>query len=763
MKSNKVKIIVIAIVAVVTIFSGLFFYVSSKLKPEEIKAMVLMQTQKVFPNSKVSITSVDIGLGLNVNVELKEFSLMSNYQEREVQLASVNEVIVKIPIWAIITQSGVIEIKMDKPMVHYEEFAESNNWNYALGKKSPAEEDKVAEKKVESSPEQFKTLALFGNSKINVRLTDVNFDYSLRNNSKGKVVISKFLVKGLSFVEATAFEISSQANFEMQDKSKVSFDTMVIGEFNLADLANQGGIKSSVIVKLNNFSKTGMDLKVPEITSKINAELLKDGRLIGDLETNFEGQNKITAKLEMEKEIKINEINIDVALKDLAAIVGFEKIMDFSQAKLNAKGGVVYSADKKIEAQMAFSINPGIVYSIDGIKSVTTLTGEFKKEDISLKTKTNIFDGVVSSSVGGKFNPNEKFNIAGLKPFDIKVSAANLKIPEKLIRSKLWDKKEVAENKTNEQAKENSSTNSKKSSPTPLIPPSSVILEWNNVLVAAEEFSGRGKIITGTNSLAVDNLNFKFGKGIGKLSQTVQLKSDSNDSKFSLELSSLNLASFKAFLPPFIENFTGTFSGQVSGDVSMFKDFKKQPKYDVSLSVDAKKGEIKKLNISDYVNPLLANIPAVKDQVKDKQMKIDGNFETLNLKGRFSNQQYQINSFDFVGIDKKVQVTGSGSIYPVFSKSLSSFEVNLTDHTGKISEPLVKNTGSKVLPMKLSGPGFELKPDYGFTVQKLAKGALKTKGEEKLKEVVQKNIDKIVPEKAKEKVQGILNGLFKRK
>jgi hypothetical protein len=149
--------------------------------------------------------------------------------------------------------------------------------------------------------------------------------------------------------------------------------------------------------------------------------------------------------------------------------------------------------------------------------------------------------------------------------------------------------------------------------------------------------------------------------------------------------------------------------------------------------------------------------------VKDKQLKLDGNFETLNLKGRFTNAEYQLASFDFIGIDKKVQITGSGNIFPIAGKENSRMEVNFIDNTGKISDVLQKNVGTKVLPIKLSGPGFGLKPDYGYTVQKLAKGAMKTKGEEKLKEVVQKNIDKIVPENAKEKVKGILNGLFKKK
>ncbi len=762
MKSNKVKILGISIVILAVMFGGLYVYVSSKLKPDEIKKIALEQTQKVFPNSKVELSSVEISLGLNVNVELKKFSLSTQNLGKEVELASVDELVVKIPIWAILTQSGVVEIKLDAPKVNYEEFAESNNWSVALGKK--ADESKAAEdNKAGSNESQVKSVGIFGRSKVNVRLTDLNFSYLLRNNSSGKILISKFLVKGFSFVESTAFEISSQANFEMEDKSKVAFDTMVIGEFNLSDLVNQGSVKSSVIVKLNNFSKTGIDLKVPEISSKINALVSKEGKLTGDLETSFEGQNKITAKIEMEKDIKISDISVDIILKDLAAIAGLEKLLDFSQAKLNAKGSIIYGADKKIDAQMAFSINPGIIYSVEGVKTSTTLNGEFKKEDLNVKTKTEIFDGIVTSNVSGKYNPNEKFNMATLKPFDIKIAAANLKIPEKIIRAKLWEKKEKVAESSDAEEKTQASSGKQKVAANPMLPPSSINLEWNNISVASEDFSGKGKIITSTNSLAIDNLNFKFGKGMGRLSQSVLLKPTFNESKFNLELNSLNLSNFKAFLPPFIENFSGFFTGKVSGEVTMFKDISKQPKYDVSVLVDAKNGDIKKLNVSDYVNPLLANIPVVKDHVKDKQLKINGNFETLQMKGRFKNQQYQINSFDFMGIDKKVQITGSGDIYPVFSKALSTFEVNLTDNTGKISEPLQKNTGSKILPMKLSGPGFELKPDYNFTVQKLAKGALKTKGEEKLKEVVQKNLDKIVPEKAKEKVQGILNGLFKRK
>jgi hypothetical protein len=110
-----------------------------------------------------------------------------------------------------------------------------------------------------------------------------------------------------------------------------------------------------------------------------------------------------------------------------------------------------------------------------------------------------------------------------------------------------------------------------------------------------------------------------------------------------------------------------------------------------------------------------------------------------------------------------VQVTGNGEIYPIAGARLSTMDVVMVDNTGKISDILQKNTGSKNLPMRLSGPGFDLKPDYAYTITKLSKGALKTKGEEKIKEVILKNIDKVVPAAAKEKVQGLLNNFFKKK
>jgi hypothetical protein len=759
MKSNKLKILGIVLLVFLVLVGWLFYFASTKLRPEEIKKIAIEQTQKVFPKSEVSLESVDIGWGLNFKINLQKFNMKAVKDNEKIDMMSVDQLVVKVPVWAIITGSGVIEVKMDAPIMNYHEFPEGNNWTYAMGDKKP--EDKKDEKNGDGSAAN-SALGVFGKSKINVKLSDVAVRYSLRDNSKGEMKVSRFLVKGLNFESSTAFEVAGNAKFVMKDKSVVAFDTIAIGEFNIADLMKNGSVTSLVIIKVNNITKSGLEWKFPEITTNLDILLKKDGELSGKMTTSFESQNKVSANFKMAKSIEITDLNADIILKDVAAIMGLEKSLDMSKAKLTAKGDLLYGEDKKINANMSFSISPGIVYSKDGVTASTTVAGEFKGNQLGIKVKTEAMEGQINTSVSGQFDPNDKFDMAKLKPFDIRVVASGMKIPEKFIRAKLWDKKPEDKAAEAKKAEEDEKAAAGDTGPQMGLPPSTVTLDWSNINVGGEDFSGHGKVVTSVHTLAVDNLNFKFSKGTGKLTQTMTLGKNSNDSKFAFDVANLNLSSFKAFLPPFLENFSGTFTGKVNGTATLFKG-NKPPAYDVNVIADAKNGEIKKLNISDYINPLLSSIPVVKDKMKDKQIKINGNFETLNMKGRFTNIVYSLTSFDFVGIDKKIQITGSGEIYPVAGAKQSAVEVNVTDNTGKISEPLMQNTGSKILPMRVTGPGFDMKPDYQYTIGKLAKGAMKTKGQEEIKKVLDKNLDKIVPAAAKEKVKGLLDGFFKKK
>ena len=775
MKNNKLKIALLALVVFFVAAGGLFYYASTKLNPEEIRKIAIEKTQEAFPFATVELGQVEIGWGLNFKVHLQKFILNTSHPttKAKIEMMAVDEMVVKVPIWAIITNGGVVEIQVDKPLMNYTEFQEGNNWTYAMGgkkeeeAKTPEEKAAEAQKNAEKSA---KALDVFGKSKINVKLSDVAVKYTLKDNSNGQINVSRFIVKGLNFESSTAFEIASDSQFVMKDNSKVSFSTIAIGEINIADLVKNGSVTSTVIIKVNNISKTGLDWKFPEITTNLDILLKKDGELSGKILTQFESQNKIAASFKMTKEISLSDINVDIVLKDVGMIMGLDRSIDLSKAKLTAKGGLNLSEDKKINADLNFAIAPGIGFSKDGLSTTTSVNGTFKEKALAVKVKTEAMDGQINTAIDGEFDPNQKFDMNALK-LNIKVAANGMKIPEKLIREKLWSKKpneKNAEAKKTEGEEPAVSTGSSTTGATaqasgepPKLVNTNIALSWNNISVAGEDFSGRGRIVTSSNSLAVDGLNFKFGGGTGELNQTMKLGTKNNDSNFTFKVKDLNLGSFKAFLPPFIENFTGLVSGQFNGTATL-SNTGAPPRYDVNVNVDAKKGEIKKLNISEYVNPILAKIPMAKEKIPENSLKLDGNFETMTMKGRFTQDAYNITSFNFIGINKKVEINGNGTLHPTPAKT-SVMEVSFTETAGKVGDALEKNIGSRTLPLRLSGPGFTLKPEYDYTLGKVAKGAMKTKGKEALEKVIDKNIDKVVPEKAREKVKGLLDGFFKKK
>jgi len=763
--SKKIKVLLAIFFVFILGTVGAFYYLASLLTPENVKEAIIAQSSKVFPLAKIELGDVGINAGFNFKINLSRFRLSQNINETEMELMSVDDFVVKIPFWAIVTNGGVIEVKMDRPRINYHEFKEGNNWTLALAKKTEVENK--AEKSVveNNSKQELSSISFFKNSKINVRFNDIVFKYQRKDASKGEVIVSRFVFKGINLKTPTVYELQSHIDFNKNPTDKMSFDVLAIGQLNLKGLNDNGPITSKLNIKMNNFKKSNFEGKLPDFSTDLDFELIDGGKLQGQFVASFEGQNKISAKFFHNRETLLEDLVIDIALKDLQGMLPKSlSYVDLSKAKFQARGKIEIAEDKKINPQISFSLSPSIIVNKDGMIANTTGSGELKGESFTSKFNVETFDGLISSQVKAALNYEYLMDFDKMSPVLVSVSATGLKIPEKFIKSKMWEKKA----ETSEGDVSNSTQVKKINEPNMVkLPPVQINLEWSNILIAKEEFHGKGKIASAGNKLSVENFQFKFSKGNGVYSQTTLLAHKNHETKFSFEMQNLNLDSFQAFLPPFVENFSGTFNGKIMGQVTLFKSLDKKPIYDIAVALEAKKGEIKKLNIGQYISPILNSIPLVKDKMKekslDKELKLDGNFETLNLKGQFSHLSYKLSSFEFDGIDKKVKLQGAGDIFPISENRKSQIDVQYTDGTGKISEVLLKNTGTKVLPLRVSGPGFELKPEINYTLEKIAKGAIKTKGEEKLKEVVQKNIEKIIPENTKEKVQGLLNGLFKKK
>jgi hypothetical protein len=117
MKTSKLKFLVLALVAFIFLVGGVFYYASTKLRPEEIRKMTIEQAQKVFPRSEVNLQSVNIGWGLSFKVNLEKLSIKAIKENQKVEMMSVDQLVATVPLWAIITGRGVVDIKLDAPVM----------------------------------------------------------------------------------------------------------------------------------------------------------------------------------------------------------------------------------------------------------------------------------------------------------------------------------------------------------------------------------------------------------------------------------------------------------------------------------------------------------------------------------------------------------------------------------------------------------------------------------------------------------------------
>lgn len=753
MKSNKLKIIGGVLAVLILIFAGIMSYASSRLNSEEIRKAAIGATHKVFPNATASLENVEIKWGLNFRIELKKFLLQTQDPEKKpVDLAYVESLDVKIPIWAILTNGGVVEIEMDKPLVNYQEFPATNNWVHALGDKLNEPVEPVKEESAEISSDN-PAINLLSKSKVNVRITEVLVKYLLKDKSNGQVAVSKFLIKGLNLKESTAFELATTANFGMAQNTKVTFDALAIGEVNIADFLNKGEVQSQIILKINNFKKSDLKLKVPDLSANLNVLAKKTGQMSGVVEASFEAHNKLKTEFNIDKKITLSNIDVNIELKDIAAIVGLGNQIDLSKAKFNAKGGVTLLEDKSIEGEVDFAVSPGIGFAADDINTSTTASGSFKNGLLKTESLTNVLSGSVATHFEMKVDLNNMADMSKWSPYSLRVVAQRMNISEKLIQEKLWAKKSV------EPTPEANSGETKKAATETKLPPGTIDVQWSNIVIANENFAGKGKILTKDNTISIKDLTFNFSKGSGSLNQTLRMAKKSNTSDFTFNLSNLNLDSFKGFLPPFVENFSGTFSGKVNGQATMFKN-NQAPSFDVSVNLDAKNGEIKNINLKDFVLPLIANVPVLSSAAESKDLNIDGKFDSLNLKGHFTEKNYNLANVAFISKNNVASVVGSGEIVPTGSKP-STMVVTFKEN-GKFGEKIKQNIGSNAIPMKLEGMGFGLKPVASYTISQVAKTAVQTKGKEALEKVIDKNLKKYIPEDAQEKVKGLFNNLLKK-
>ena len=772
MKKKLLVIIGVSLVVCISLLAGAIFYASTIITPEEVRNFTVKQLQQIFPNAKVELGKLDISFGLNAKIQVSDLELKVDKKEKASNLFKVKSMFAKVPLWAIILGSGKVEVILDSPQIYYYQYSkDEHNWSYALGDKKTKNAAEVAtssQAPEASSSEENKAgeISLPGFLsvlKLNFDLKNLELHYSLfdlQKRSTGQVVVSIFRIKDLNFEKETVIQLAS--NIDIKDVG--SLDVSVIAELYLNKLVQESKLPVKTEIILNNIRMTQFKNQLPEVKTNINLEVTKGGEVSGVIKTKLGEVDLLDAKYSLnKKEISIDEILVKVKLSEISKIIGFDnKMLDMNQAVFSLSGNTKLSGDdKKADINLKFEMNPGINFKYEGIEGLTTVNGSFKKSDLNVSATTKVLDGTSNFSLSTKFDPNaKKFDLATMNPLNIKIDLNNMKIMRDVIANILYKKDRGNSSVSPSAPEDNTSKTTAKVSQEKaadlVLPPCDIHLSINQVNIGDDQFLGKGYIRVRDGKIETKDMNLKLGDGSIALTHTTVIgKNNLSDNRFNLSTKNINFSSFTVFLPPSIDKIKGTVNLTSSGNVTIAQG--KEPQYNVKLDMSAQKGEVKGLNLKNYIEDIVSSIAVLKNYT-DRSFDLDDSFDLFQIKGMFSNTKYQIEKFIFDGAKQKIKISGSGDIYPPPLKQEGAIELVSEDELG-ISKFLEKETGTRILPVRLKGVGFSLKPDAGYTLKKLAGGAAKQQGKKAAKKLIEEQGDKLLDGLLKGK-KNPLKGLF---
>jgi len=771
MKKKLLVIVGVSLVVCISLLAGAIFYASTIITPEEVRNFTVKQLQQIFPNAKVELGKLDISFGLYAKIEVLDLELKIDKKEKASNLFKVKSMFAKVPLWAIILGSGKVEVVLDSPQIYYYQYSkEEHNWGYALGdKKTKNVEATVSTQTPDTNlAEENKTgeLSLPGFLsvlKLNFDLKNLELHYSLfdlQKRSSGQVVVSIFRIKDLNFEKETVIQLAS--NIDIKDIG--SLDVSVIAELYLNKLVQESKLPVKTEIILNNIKMKQLENQLPEIKTNINLEVTKGGEVNGVIKTKFGEVDLLDAKYSLnKKEISIDEILVKVKLSEISKIVGFDnKMLDMNQAVFSLSGNTKLSGDdKQANINLKFEMNPGINFKYEGIEGITTVNGSFKKSDLNISATTKVLDGTSNFLLSTKFDPNsKKFDLATMNPLNIKIDLNNMKIMREAIANILYKKDrgnsaETTSTPDVHASKVASKLSQEKAAPL-ILPPCDIYVSINQVNIGDDQFLGKGYIRVRDGKIETKDMNMKLGDGSIALTHTTNIgKNNLLDNRFNLSTKNINFSSFTVFLPPSIDKITGIVNLASSGDVTIAQG--KEPQYNVKLDMSAQKGEVKGLNVKSYIEDIVSSIAVLKNYT-DKSFDLDDSFDLFQIKGMFSNSKYQIEKFIFNGAKQKIKISGNGDLYPPPLKKEGAIELVSEDELG-ISKFLEKEAGTRILPVRLNGIGFSLKPDASYTLKKLAGGAAKQQGKKAAKKLIEEQSDKLLDGLLKGK-KNPLKGLF---
>lgn len=761
----------------ITLIGIVTYFVSTKVKPEEIRKVAIQELQKVFPKAKVDLGKIDVSLGTSINLDAEKFVITYPHKKKNIDLFSVGKLNANIPILTILLGGGSVDIRIDKPSVKYLSDKDKNLWQLAM-KKDDVKKDESKKKGVDSnkgdssSSTEAKTSAamtiplFIANSSINLSFHEINVEYGDVSKIAGNIDINTMFIKNLGLKKDAAYEIDSAINLPAD---KISLKALLIGEFSLKDFLNKGDIRSKALLTLSEINLPQSKGRFPEIRNNIELAVGKNNQVNMGLSGEFEKSSyKLKIKLD-DKEMIVRDIDINLPLMDLKMMLPEPMaIMSPNKSTLKVDGSIRLKGES-IYPSLNYELSDYANFNISGFPLKVIGKGLITENKITNSSMTAMFDGSIESNFLANIDLNSKNkNLDSLlKSYELKLGLNKLAFQREFLQQTLYPEtgkkqaqKEPKAESGNATAKA-SATKDKKEASIPLLPRGKITLKAKEINLGGKNLNAGGLITTKENAVVVKNLKFLLESGEAVINNNLKMYRNKMTSNFSLKMKEINISSFDGVMPQKFSGSTGLFNGTISGNVQSAKKLG----YNVAVDIKGSNGELKGIDLKPYLEKvvsLVKKIPGLDKKVdSNKKIEYNGNFKTFQLKGNFKPTHYQIKSSEFIGLDNLVEAKANGNIYPETKKEGKVFaDIIERKYLSKYVETYA---GTNVIPVLFKGKGMELNADYQYTVKKLSKKVLnknKSKVKKKAKDKLKKEVDKIFKGKGKEKIDNLLKGLF---
>lgn len=759
--NKKIKIVLGLFLVLLVSIGSVFYFVSKKIDPQLIKAKTIQAIEKSLPGSKVEISEVNYSLGFKVELEIQGFNI-SNAMSNEV-LFNVQELSVDVPILSILLNGGTVDVKVISPQLNLETYTDgTNNWSKVLPAPTPSEaKTKDSSESEDNKAQGFELPSFVEKSKVDLKVSNLKLTYAQDKAKSTEVLVNKILLKDLNLKKTTAFEIMSNIDYGLDAGKNIKAKTQIIGEVALNKYIEEGVVDLNMMVGVEDVKLSWIPVELPNLKNVIRLNMSSKQDIAGDIRSEGESLFELEAKYNVANNftrVSITNINFALQLERLSKVLSLDSSdgVLFNKSAFALKGSAGLDLKKKtFSPGLSFMLTRPLEFNTRGKQVKSSLNGSFEGRVLSAKVKNELLSGVATMDVVTKLNPMKlPEKLSAFEPVEMKLLVTNIVLEKPFIQSLLYSKagnsKEVdSEDQEHSETSSESAVSSKID-----FPPFKLKIEGKHIFIDKQEMLLSGEIKGKNQVVTTPQLKIRYGSGSAQLDSETKLKATDNiSSNFNLNLKQMDFRGFNAFLPPMLSEVRGNYEGQIKGVVNS----KKTLTYNVESNLKASNGELKNLNLSSFIMPLIDKVPFAKGKVGADKLKVTDRFDKLSLNAKATEKYIFLNQFAFYGNNNNAIIKADGKIGMEDSLP-SSIKASLL--IKDIENDLKKTTGQSDVPVLLEGNGFSIMPQYKYTTDKLTERAAKVEIL-KQKKKIQKKVDvekKKLEEKLKNKAKDLLKG-----